>query len=90
MRRLEITTAFKKDVRLARRRGLDLAKLDQVIRALCQDEVLPAKCRDHLLSGVYGGHGECHVEPDWLLIYFKSEDGLVLTAVRTGSHSDLF
>ena len=90
MRSIEITLKFKKDARLAKKRGLDIKKLDAVIRLLCNDEVLPERYRDHVLSGEYHGHSECHIEPDWLLIYRKSADGLVLTAVRTGSHSDLF
>ncbi len=90
MRKLEITTKFKKDAKLAKRRGLDIEKLNTVINLLRADEVLPEKYQDHILSGEYHGHGECHIQPDWLLIYRKSTDGLILTAVRTGSHSDLF
>jgi mRNA interferase YafQ len=90
MRKLIITAKFKKDARLAKRRGLDTSKLDALIVKLLRDEVLPESFQDHLLSGEYRGHRECHVEPDWLLIYLKSEDGLILTAVRTGSHADLF
>jgi mRNA interferase YafQ len=89
MRRLEITGKFKKDVRLAKKRGLDIRKLDAVINALLNNEVLPEKYRNHKLSGDYHGHSECHIETDWLLIYLLSPDGLVLTAVRTGTHSDL-
>jgi len=90
MRKLEITTRFKKDARIAKKRGLDITKLDAVINSLLSDEILPDKLADHALSGEYHGHRECHIEPDWLLIYLKNDDGLVLTAVRTGSHSDLF
>jgi mRNA interferase YafQ len=88
MLRIEITGKFKKDVRLAKRRGLDIGKLDAVINALRSNEVLPEEYRNHKLSGDYHGHSECHIEPDWL-IYRLSSDGLVLTAVRTGTHSDL-
>lgn len=90
MRKLEITNKFKKDAKLAKKRGLNIEKLNTVINLLRADKPLPKKYEDHLLSGEYHGHGECHIQPDWLLIYRKSSNGLVLTAVRTGSHSDLF
>ena len=90
MRTLELTSKFKKDARLAKKRGLDVEKLDKVIDMLRADEVLSEEYQDHGLIGMYRGHRECHIEPDWLLIYLKSSDGLVLTAVRTGSHSDLY
>lgn len=86
---LEFTSQFKKDVRRRRKQGADLAKLDTVITLLRKGEKLPERNRDHELSGVYRGHRECHVEPDWLLIYRIDRDALVLTAVRTGSHSEL-
>jgi mRNA interferase YafQ len=90
MRKLETTARFKKDAKLARRRGLDTSKLDAVINSLLKDKVLPEKNGDHeLTGGRYHGHRECHIEPDWLLIYLKRTDGLILTAVRTGTHSDL-
>jgi len=90
MRRLEVTSKFKKDARLAVRRGLDISKLNRIIDLLRDGIVLPDECRDHWLYGQYSDHRECHIEPDWLLIYRINDDGLVLTAVRTGSHSDLF
>jgi mRNA interferase YafQ len=90
MRKLEITAKFKKDAKLAKKRGLNIEKLNTVIDMLRADITLPEKYHDHMLIGEYRGHGECHIEPDWLLIYRKSEDGLVLIAVRTGSHADLF
>ncbi|MCL2807683.1 MAG: type II toxin-antitoxin system YafQ family toxin [Coriobacteriia bacterium] len=90
MRKLIITSKFKKDAARAKKRGLNTSKLDEIIKNLLKDEELPAKHLDHMLSGEYSGHRECHIEPDWLLIYLKSGDGLFLTAVRTGSHSDLF
>lgn len=84
------TSKFKRDVRSKRKQGADLGKLDAAILSLRRGEALPANMRDHALSGVYGGHRECHIEPDWLLIYRIDGDSLVLTAIRTGSHSDLF
>lgn len=84
------TSKFKKDARRMCRQGKDISKLDEVIAALRRREPLPPRMRDHDLSGSYRGHRECHVEPDWLLIYHIEEDVLTLTAVRTGSHSDLF
>jgi mRNA interferase YafQ len=89
MRKLETTARFRRDAKLAKKRGLDIAKLDAVLDYLLRDKELPAKHYDHELVGAYHGHRECHIQPDWLLIYLKSNDGLVLTAVRTGSHSDL-
>jgi mRNA interferase YafQ len=89
MRKLVTTSKFRKDAKLAKKRGLDTAKLDVVLAYLLKDEELPEKYQDHALVGAYRGHRECHIQPDWLLIYHKSNDGLVLTAVRTGSHSDL-
>jgi mRNA interferase YafQ len=89
MRKLETTAKFRRDAKLARKRGLDTTKLDVVLGFLLRDEELPEKYQDHALVGAYHGHRECHIQPDWLLIYLKSIDGLVLTAVRTGSHSDL-
>ncbi|MDR0432585.1 MAG: type II toxin-antitoxin system YafQ family toxin [Bifidobacteriaceae bacterium] len=90
MRELELTSRYKKDYRLAARRGCDLGKLDAVIDHLLGGAKLPPELKDHSLGGGYSGHRECHIEPDWLLIYRVSDDESMLTAVRTGSHSDLF
>ena len=68
----------------------ELGKLDEAILRLRKGEKLPAALRDHELQGVYKGNRECHIEPDWLLIYRVNDEAIVLTAVRTGSHSDLF
>lgn len=84
------TSQFKKDVRRKRKQGADLGKLDEVILRLRKGEKLPAALRDHELQGVYKGNRECHIEPDWLLIYRIDEEAVILTTVRTGSHSDLF
>ena len=84
------TTKFKKDYKLAIKRHLDIDLLDNVIRALSRGETLPEKNKDHELSGDWAGHRECHILPDWLLIYRIEDDVLVLTLARTGTHSDLF
>ncbi|MDO4289748.1 MAG: type II toxin-antitoxin system YafQ family toxin [Eggerthellaceae bacterium] len=89
MLKLEFTTKFKKDFKRVKKQGKDLAKLKVVLDLLCKQDKLPANLRDHSLEGNYKGHRELHVEPDWLLIYRVNDDALVLTAVRTGSHSDL-
>lgn len=87
---IKFTSQFKKDFKLAKRRGLDETKISRVIDSLAKGETLPEQFHDHALSGVWSRHRECHIEPDWLLIYFMIEETLVLTLVRTGSHSDLF
>jgi len=84
------TTQFKKDYKLAMKRNLDISLLDDIIRALSHGETLPQKNKDHDLSGDWAGHRECHVLPDWLLIYRIEDNVLVLTLSRTGTHSDLF
>lgn len=87
---LAYTAQFKKDVKRKKRQGADLRKLDRLITKLRKCETLDEKLRDHELSGNWRGHRECHIEPDWLLIYKIEKDELILTAVRTGSHSELF
>lgn len=84
------TTQFKKDYKLALKRHLNIELLDNVIRSLSRGEALPEKNKDHALTGDWVGHRECHILPDWLLIYRLEEDVLVLTLTRTGTHSDLF
>ena len=84
------TTQFKKDYKLAVKRKLDISLLDDVIRALSRGETLPEKNKDHGLSGKWSGHRECHILPDWLLIYKVVRETLILELIRTGSHSDLF
>lgn len=84
------TTRFKKDYKLALKRNLNIELLDEIIRALSRGETLPEKNKDHELTGGWTGHRECHIQPDWLLIYRIEDDVLVLTLSRTGSHSDLF
>ncbi len=85
---LVYTKQFKKDLKLSVKRGKKLIKIDEIIFLLQNEQMLPEKNRNHMLSGNYIGHWECHVEPDWLLIYLKTKS--LLTLVRTGSHSDLF
>ena len=87
---IQITTQFKKDYKQAMKRGCDIPKLKKVISMLADGEKLPQKYSDHALKGIFSGYRECHIEPDWLLIYKISEDVLVLSLYRTGSHSDLF
>ncbi|MCM1046948.1 MAG: type II toxin-antitoxin system YafQ family toxin [Clostridiales bacterium] len=84
------TTQFKKDYKLALKRHMNIDLLDDIIRALSRGETLPEKNKDHALSGNWEGHRECHILPDWLLIYRIEGDLLILTLSRTGTHSDLF
>lgn len=81
---------FRKDLKLAKKRGLPLAKLEAVVEMLANQVPLDAKYRDHALTGNYSEFRECHIEPDWLLIYRQETDALELFLFRTGSHSDLF
>ena len=84
------TTQFKKDYKLAMKRRLAMELLDGIIATLAMGEPLPKKNKDHALTGNWAGHRECHILPDWLLIYRIEDDVLVLTLSRTGTHSDLF
>lgn len=88
--KIKFTSRFKKDLKQAKKQGKDIEKLFDVIEKIAKDETLDEKYRDHLLVGNYKGTRECHIEPDFLLIYEKIEEVLVLSLVRTGSHSDLF
>jgi len=92
MRRIDFTGQYKKDLKLARKRHMPEDLLNQVIFKLACDEPLPEKNRDHALTGDFTGARECHIQPDWLLIYSKedTESLKILTLLRTGSHSDLF
>lgn len=87
---VKTTTLFKKDFKLAIKRGLNVELLENIIALLAMGEPLPAKNKDHALTGNWVGHRECHILPDWLLIYRIEDDVLVLTLARTGTHSDLF
>ena len=87
---IQKTTQFKKDFKLALKRNCDIKKLQNIITILANGEQLPESCYDHPLKGDYSGYRECHVEPDWLLVYKITESVLILTLYRIGSHSDLF
>lgn len=84
------TSRFRKDYKLMEKRNLNMSLLDEIIAKLAQGIPLTANNRDHELTGNYAGHRECHIQPDWLLVYRVEEDILVLSLTRTGSHSDLF
>jgi mRNA interferase YafQ len=84
------TSQFKKDYKISKKRGKDIDLLLKVIEMLADGKVLPEKFKDHQLAGGYNGYRECHIQPDWLLIYKIKEDELILTLTRTGTHSDLF
>ncbi|MBO4347577.1 MAG: type II toxin-antitoxin system YafQ family toxin [Lachnospiraceae bacterium] len=87
---LKTTTKFRKDYKRCVKRGYNPSLLESVIEALLNGESLDEKYRDHPLHGNYEGFNECHILPDWLLIYFKDDNELILIATRTGTHSDLF
>jgi mRNA interferase YafQ len=82
------TNAFEKDVRRVEKQGKDLDKLEEVVNLLQTQRPLPSRCRPHALRGNWSGHWDCHVKPDWLLLYKVTETELIL--VRTGSHAELF
>ena len=87
---LHTTGQFRKDEKLARKRGLDISLLRSVIQILLEEKPLDLKHKDHPLVGYYIGFRECHIQPDWLLIYTVDKGKLILTASRTGTHTDLF
>lgn len=88
MRSLRLSGAFKRDMRKIGRRGYDAARLEEIVRKLRAGETLPATCRPHPLKGEWAGYLECHIGPDWLLIYRLTTDEVLIA--RTGTHSDLF
>ncbi len=92
MREIVLTNQYKRDIKKARKRNLNEEELTEVVEMLANDEVLPRAMRDHALMGNYRGFRECHVNPDWLLVYSKDDTDTVniLNLVRTGTHSDLF
>ena len=87
---LKTTAKFRKDYKRMKSQGKDMSLLEDVIDTLLEEKPLEAKHRDHPLSGSYIGFRECHILPDWLLIYAINHGQLILTASRTGTHSDLF
>ena len=88
--KIKFTTQFKKDLKLAKKQNKDTDKLFTVIEKLSNGEQLEERYRDHELTGNYKGCHECHIEPDWLLIYEFIDDVLILMLYRVGSHSELF
>jgi len=90
MRSIIKSSRFKKEFKRSLKRGCDPAKLAEVISLLANDAPLPDRCRPHKLSGNYTGYWECHIEPDWLLVYELNDEENLLELVRTGTHSDLF
>lgn len=90
MYEIQVTNKFKKDLKTAIKRGYSIESLNNVVDTLANGQSLPEKNKDHSLSGNWSNYRECHVAPDWLLIYKIENDILVLTLVRTGTHSDLF
>ena len=88
--KVDRTNVFKRDYKRAKKRGLDLQKLKDVVTKLANGETLPPANKDHALTGNWIHHRECHIAPDWLLIYQIHENVLVLELTRTGTHSDLF
>lgn len=87
---IKTTKRFDKDLKKLKKRKYDLTLLAQIINKLSDSEILPEKYRDHYLAGDYKGFRECHIQPDWLLIYKIEKNILVLMLSRTGTHSDLF
>lgn len=90
MYRIEFTNKMKRDVKLMKKRGKDISKLTDILALIADGAKLPSNCRDHQLSGNLKDFRECHIEPDWLLMYQLHDDVLTLTATGTGTHSDLF
>ena len=92
MRTIVFTHQYKKDLKLARRRNLPEDRLNEIIFNLANDIPLSADKKDHPLTGSLSGFRECHIQPDWLLIYNKEDEGElhILNLIRTGTHSDLF
>jgi mRNA interferase YafQ len=88
MRKAKLTAQFEKDVKRVEKRGYEMRRLSVLIAALVREEMLDPRYKDHPLKGNYAGMRECHIAPDWLLIYQADKDTVFLT--RTGSHADLF
>ena len=90
MLKIRYSSKFKKDFKAIIKRGYNIALFREVLELLAAEKNMPEKYNDHALKGDYSGHRECHISPDWLLIYKKENDMITLTLTRTGSHSDLF
>ena len=87
---IKLTALFKKDYKRMKKRGKDMRKLNEVVTRLQNGMALPWECHDHALSGDYSGFRECHVQPDWLLVYYFDHEQIILVCSRTGTHSDIF
>lgn len=90
MYKIEFTNKMKKDTKLMKKRGKDISKLENILDMLANGVKLPSNCSDHQLTGNLKDFRECHIEPDWLLMYQYHDDILIITATGTGTHSDLF
>ena len=90
MYKITTTKRFEKDVLLCKKRGLNLMLLKKAMSILAKDGKLPAKYKPHKLSGNYSGCWECHIKPDWLLVWVQNDKELILLFINTGTHSDLF
>lgn len=90
MLKVRYSSKFKKDFKAIIKRGYNISLFEEVLTLLREEKILPEKYCDHALKGDYLGHRECHITPDWLLIYKKEDDMITLSLTRTGSHSDLF
>ena len=90
MLKVRFSAKFKKDFKIIVKRGYDVSLFEKVLNMLRSHETLPEEYHDHALKGNYIGHRECHITPDWLLIYKIEQDILTLSLTRTGTHSDLF
>jgi len=87
---IRYSTRFKKDYKLVKKRGYNVELLKEILDILCTEQPLPQQYCDHSLTGNYEGHRECHITPDWLLVYKIENDEMLLSLTRTGTHSDLF
>ena len=90
MLKIRSSNRFKRDLKAIAKRGLNLSLMEEVVDTLPSQKQLDARYRDHALTGDYTGFRECHIQPDWLLVYRIEEDELMLFLSRTGTHSDLF
>jgi len=90
MLNIEFTSRMKHNYKVVKKRGKDLKKLHSVLSMIADRQVLPERYKDHALKGEYQGCRECHIEPDWLLIYKINNNELILIAMATGTHADLF
>ncbi len=90
MYQIHFTSKMKRDVKRMKKRGKDITKLTSVLSIIASGNSLPQSAHDHQLSGNMADFRECHIEPDWLLVYRIEDDFLILTATETGTHADLF